>query len=514
MVDQPSALALPAEHETGAGEDYTNHVVPAAARKTHVKMLLTFLSMQATFPAVYVGYTARYEGMNLSRFLVAMAFATVVMTTYCIGSANAGAVAGQTSSVMTRSIFGRIGSSVVSLLLVVDGMGFYLFTVLFVLSLIGGLFTVSSVTLLSVILALVMITNTYFGFGGVQKFAQWVAVPLILVWGVYATIRALATVPAHALSHPPHVAAPASILFVAGAMVGLSTWGNEPDIFRYAKPDGGRIAGTVVLSYIVGAFLFPVLGYLIATMADTADFGASIKYFVDFSLFGLTLLGVLFFVINQIAVNDGNLYIAVNGAQNLLSHVTWWRRRYTVLSLGVVAAVLVTVLPSLQETFTIVTGIGAVTVPTASTIMAVDIFLIPRLTGVRRPMGRVPTWAQTAGANWLAVVALVAGTAVGALTGGLVPGLPGFQETYWGFPPLQAWAVGALVYLAGVAVFARSGDPVRTGDVLGFPRIGPADEGAPVVLPEGVGSGVGHGAGGPAELTSVLDLAEAPPAAG
>jgi hypothetical protein len=253
-------------------------------------------------------------------------------------------------------------------------------------------------------------------------------------------------------------------------MVGLSTWGNEPDIFRYAKPDGKRIAGTVVLSYIVGSFLFPILGYLIATMANTSDFGASIKYFVNFSLFGLTLLGILFFVLNQVAVNDGNLYIAVNGAQNLLSHVSWWRRRYTVLMLGAIAAVLVTVLPSLQQTFTIVTGIGAVTVPTASTIMAIDIFLLPRLTGISRPMGRVPSWSQTAAANWLAVTALVVGTAVGALTGGLVPGLSGFGHTYIGFPPLQAWITGAAVYIVGVLIVARTGAVDRTASLLGFPE--------------------------------------------
>lgn len=484
-------------HESGAGEDYCNHVVPHHARKSHTKMLLTFLSMQATFPAVYVGYTARYEGMNFNRFLIAMALATVIMTTYCIGSATAGAVAGQTSSVMTRSIFGRIGSSVVSLLLVIDGMGFYLFTVLFVLSLLGGLFTISSATLLSVILAIVMITNTYFGFGGVQKFAQWVAVPLILVWGVYATIRALATVGGHALANPPHVSAPVSILVVAGAMVGLSTWGNEPDIFRYARPEGHKIAGTVAVSYVVGSFLFPILGYLIATMANTADFGASIKYFVNFSLFGLTVLGILFFVINQVAVNDGNLYIAVNGAQNLLSHVSWWRRRYTVLALGVIAAVLVTVLPSLQQTFTIVTGIGAITVPTASTIMAVDIFLAHRLTGSRRPMARVPSWGQTAAANWFAVVGLLAGTTVGALTGGLVPGLSGFQHTYWGFPPLQAWATGAVVYVVGVWLMARSSDAERAARLLGFPS---SDE--PVAqVPVSSSSGQALGEASPAAAT-------------
>jgi hypothetical protein len=45
-----------------------------------------------------------------------------------------------------------------------------------------------------------MIFNNYFGFTGLQRFAQFVAVPVVVLWGVYAT------------------------------MVGLSTWGNEPDM--------------------------------------------------------------------------------------------------------------------------------------------------------------------------------------------------------------------------------------------------------------------------------------------
>ena len=54
---------------------------------------------------------------------------------------------------------------------------------------------------------------------------------------------------------------------VAGAMVGLSTWGNEPDIFRYAK--AGRASWwnmpTLAISYFLGAFIFPIMGYLVAT---------------------------------------------------------------------------------------------------------------------------------------------------------------------------------------------------------------------------------------------------------
>jgi hypothetical protein len=149
-----------------------------------------------------------------------------------------------------------------------------------------------------------------------------------------------------------------------------------------------------------------------------------------------------------------------------------------VLALGAIAAVLVTVLPSLQKTFTIVTGIGAVTVPTASTIMAVDIFLMPRLTGIRRPLSSgndVPSWQQTATGNWLAVVALLSGTLVGAVTGGLIPGTSGFGNTYIGFPPLQAWLTGAAVYLVGVVVLTRRSDPQRTSIVLGFPSLGPPE---------------------------------------
>jgi hypothetical protein len=346
-------------------------------------------------------------------------------------------------------------------------MGFYVFTVLFVMSLLGGLFTLPAVKALTVGLAFVMITNTYFGFGGVQRFAQYVAVPVVMLWGLYATVRGLATVSGHQLMSHPHVSSPATLLYVTGSMVGLSTWGNEADVFRYARTKPQWNVPTIVISYALGSFMFPVMGYVMAVLSGAADFGPSIKYFVDFTLFGLVALGFVFFIVNQAAVNDGNLYIAVNGVQNLTSDLPRWRRQYTVLILGAAAAGLTLILPSMQQTFNMVTGIGAVTVPTASTIMAVDVFLVPRLYGLRRPMDRVAGWRETAPANWPGIVALVAGTAVGAFTGGLVPGTPGFQHTYLGFPAVQAWLTGALVYLVGVALVRGR---TNAEQLLGFSR--------------------------------------------
>ena len=82
-------------------------------------------------------------------------------------------------------------------------------------------------------------------------------------------------------------------------------------------------------------------------------------------------------------------------------------------------------------------------------------------------------------------MALVCGTAVGAFTGGLVPGTSGFS-TPLGFPALQAWVTGAVVYLAGVAVAARG---AKAKAVLGYSRIEEVDAASAVAV-GGVG---GHG---------------------
>ena len=135
------------------------------------------------------------------------------------------------------------------------------------------------------------------------------------------------------------------------------------------------------------------------------------------------------------------------------------------VGLGLIAAALTFILPDLTATFNIVTSIGAVTVPVASTIMAMDIFVVPRLFGLRRPMHRVAAWNELAAANWPGIVALIVGTSLGAYTAGLIPAL---STDYIGFPAVQAWITGAVVYLLLVALVARS---PRAAESLGYARI-------------------------------------------
>jgi purine-cytosine permease-like protein len=327
--------------------------------------------------------------------------------------------------------------------------------------------TLPALELITAVIAFVMIVNNYFGFTGIQRFAQYVAVPVIIVWGVYATVRALTTVSAATLAALPATSSPSTILLTATAMVGLSTWGNEPDFFRYSKP--GRASWwnvpTLAISYFLGSFIFPIMGYYVASLATSSDQSAAIKFFVDFSALGLAPLLLVILIINQWAIQDGNLYIAINGAQNILSRIPGYRRQFTVIGLGLIAAALTFIAPNVSQMFTIATGIGATTVPVASTIMAVDLFVVPRLFGLRRPVHRVANWNELAIANWPAVVALIAGALVGLYTAGLIPGL---STAAIGFPALQAWLTGAIVYLVEVAVVA--GNP-RVRALLGYARI-------------------------------------------
>jgi purine-cytosine permease-like protein len=482
--------------EALAGDDYTTSVVPKNKRRSNSKMFLTFVSLQATFPTLFIGYVARSQGLSLGQLAIAMGIGTIAMVIYCIGAANLGATTGQTHTLLTRTVFGRYGSQVVSLLMIIVAVGFYAFQARFLMEQLGGLLSINSPGMWAFIIALLMMVNTLFGFKGVAGFASFVAAPIALTWGVWALIKILVLGQGHDLLAPPTTAQTASVLVVAGLLVGANTWGNEPDLFRYAKTRPQWNIPTIVGGYVVGAFLFPITGYLYAVMSNTSDFGPSIHYFSTVSLFGLTGLAVIFFSVNAFAGNDGNLYISVNALQNLIGAVKGWKRTYTVLICGISGALLTTAMGHLETSFFIMAGISAITIPTATTIMVVDRFLVPRLFRLNRPTHRVTPWNRVGQANWVGIAALLVATGVGTYTGGLIPGLSGFGTTTIGFPAVQAWLLATTLYLVGVALASRR---ESWKVLLGFPL---EDTGAE------------HEVSAPAPVAAITAEAPTPTAAG
>lgn len=443
--------------EIASSNDYTTGIVPPEKRRSRMTMTLLWLSLQASVSLMYAGFLAHSEGLNLRDMIVAGVIATLAIGAYGYGASNLGNYSGQTHTLLTRAIYGRIGSGLVSFLLILMGIGWYGFQAFFLALITQGLFGWNNVTLVSVIFAVVMVFNNLFGFRGVATYARFVAAPLLLLWGMWALIKGLVTVPGSTLFSSPHGPATTTVMVIVALLIGGAAWGNEPDIFRYARKKGpGENLPALVIGYPFGLLVFPIAGYLMALLSNSTEFGAIINYFVTFSLFGLTALAVVVFFINQFALNDGNLYEAVNAMQNIFGSIRGWRRIYSVLGLGLIGAVVAAEMSSLQNNFFIVAGISGIFVPTATTIMFTDYFVVPRLFGIRRSTGKVTPWNAAAPINYIGVVALVIALSVGAYTGGLIPGIAGFGTTNIGFPTLQSWLIGAGLYLLGILVFQKS----------------------------------------------------------
>lgn len=468
--DTPAAA--PAGAETGdvieelgeavLDQDYTTSIVPDSKRRGQTKMAILWATLNAALVVMTIGFLARSQGLSLKELWLAGFIAVGIAFVYGFGAANLGAYTGQTLTLLARTIFGQAGSVIVSLLLIMIGLGWYCFQAFFLSQLLDAFFDLGNLSLWAAIFAILMITNNLLGFTGVMGYAVYVCTPLLIGWGLWTLIKGFATVPSGDIFSAPTAAPTTTVLIMSLLIIGGLTWGNEPDFFRYSRLRPWYNIPSLLFGYVFGALFFTTAGYLMAELSPVTEFGAMMKYFIEFSLYGLTAFGILIFVVNIVASNDGNLYEAVNALQNIIG----WKRWMSVIVLGLVAAFIASRMDSLQDNLFTIAGIGGVFVPSATTIMVLDVFVVPRMSNLRRPVGTVTTWGRTAFANWIGIVALLSALMLGVYTGGLIPHLPRYGEEPIGYPPLQAWALAAALYLVGVYLVRNS--PARY-KLLGYP---------------------------------------------
>ena len=246
-------------------------------------------------------------------------------------------------------------------------------------------------------------------------------------------------------------------------------WGNEPDFWRYGRPRFMWPLPTYIFA-AVWFVLFTMAGWMMAALAGSTDPAKVFRYTVHYSLFGAFWLAWIIATISQFAINDGNYYESVNAGQNLLGTIRRWPRVLTCLLVaggGVLAADLVN-FHFLNGWFKVATFL-AITVPSATVIMCVDHFLLPRLFRISRPLTNVPRWEQAGLINLPATLALLAAVFFGVTGTASWPHgwLESAPPNSWGPVPLEAWAIAGGLYVAFVAV-ARAVAPVRS--VLGFAR--------------------------------------------
>ena len=164
------------------------------------------------------------------------------------------------------------------------------------------------------------------------------------------------------------------------------------------------------------------------------------------------------------AINDGNYYESVNAGQNLVGGWKLWRRPYTVLLIavgGVIAAELVN-FHFLNGWFKVSTFL-AISVPSATVIMAVDHFALPRLFKISRPLTEVPTWEEAGWFNWPAVIALLVAVFYGVTGSASWPNgwFNATPSNNWGPVPLESWLIAGGLYI-GLVALARLFGSVKT----------------------------------------------------
>src|SRR5207247_5748174 len=93
---------------------------------------------------------------------------------------------------LTRSIFGRLGSWLVSAFVLLAPLGWVGFTAGLLAQTWAGLYGWGNVELITIVLAAVMIVNNLLGFTGISVFARYLFAPLTILWVAYFVVRGIA----------------------------------------------------------------------------------------------------------------------------------------------------------------------------------------------------------------------------------------------------------------------------------------------------------------------------------
>ena len=445
-------------------------LVPLDKRRPIGHFIALWTTFAAGFSFLFVGTEVHDSGYTLLGTIGVTALGIGIYFAYALFGAYLGSRTGQTHSLLTRSIFGVTGSYIVSVLVVVGALGWVGFQGGLMVQIWNGLYGWSAVEALTIIMCGVMIFNNLFGFTGISAFARYVVTPLVMLWVIYLVIRGIVDHSALLDNHPKNTAGLA-FWQVVGVVIGFSLWGNEPDIFRYGKPKFTWPIPAFAFALGLGFILFSVGGWMMAEFAGSSDFGAVIKYATHFSLFGAFWLAWILATVSQFAINDGNYYEAVNAFQNIFGGWSKWKRLYTCMicaAIGALAGYLVNY--QITNGFLKVAAFLAVTAPSATVIMCVDHFLLPRLFGISRPLLKIPGWSETSPGNWPAIVALAISVLYGTWATGILPGED--ANRYWGPAPLEAWVMAGVLYIAFVAI-ARAAAPasLTLKRILGFSKV-------------------------------------------
>ena len=421
-------------------DDHSNEVVPLKERRGPATLGLLWLTMVCGFPSVLAGFEWFKAGLTMTQTLQTVALSCLLLMAYMLPSCYLGAKSGMTYSLLSRQIFGSWGSRLVSANLVWVSIAWYGLTATFLATALKDLYHLSApMWLLGAGLAVLMGFNNYFGFSGIANFARYFAAPVMMAWVGFTFFKVSGSCPSNVWTVSPTVPFPQALALVSSFIVGYSVWGNEADYWRYGKPSKMLTTLPLASSLLVGQFIFPVTGWMLARVTGVVDADAATNLMTTYSFGGITILSALVLSVSYFATNDSSLYGTINGIQN----IHHFPRRKTVTVLTILGAATAALLPNATVAFEAIAGISSFFLPCATVVMLVEYLCFCRTQDELDKFHTVKAMEDLPAVNRAAVIALLAGYVVGITTCGVIPL---FEKLHVGLCSLQSWLTCAIIY--------------------------------------------------------------------
>lgn len=405
-------------------------------------MGLVWVTMITSFPTVLIGVEWFKKGFSLQQVLVCTLLSCLLLLLYSIPATQLGARSGLGYCALSRTIFGRWGTWLVTGNLLWVFFAWYGVTAVWMAYALRDFLHVGlSVTLMSVAFAFLMAFNNFFGFSGVANFARYFAAPCLIAWVGYTFCKALSIAPATAISEPAHQTFFVALTTISSFVIGFAAWGNEMDYWKYSKGGVLRSAIPLAVALLIGEIIFPVSGWLVARVTGIIETGPATTFLNNFSFAGMAIVGVVILAASYFAANDSNLF----GSCLALESLRPFKHRVSVTFMAVIGAVIAAFLSVTDsaKTLEVIAALNCILMPTPTVVMLTEWFLQRKFFQRDWDFSYVPSFADLPSIRWPATLALLAGITVGIATAGIIPAL---EPLHVGICPIQAWLTAAVIY--------------------------------------------------------------------
>lgn len=422
--------------------DFTHEPVPQSERRGPVTMTLLWITMVTAFPTVLIGFQWFKQGLTLFQVVACSLLSCLLLLIYSVPAAWLGVRSGLTYTLLTRQTFGRWGTWLVSFHAIWLMSAWYALDAVLLADALKGLFHLSlAVPLFAAVLSMLMAVNNFFGFKGVANFARYFAAPLLVLWVAYTFFKVAPSVSPQVFTVPSQISFMSALTIVSSFVIGFAVWGNEPDYWRYSKPNKKHVFGSLFFALVIGEIIFPTTGWMVARLSGVNDYIEATNYMNVYSFGGVAIFAALVLIASYCAANDSNMYGMINAIENLkkIPH------KVAVISLAGISSAFAAWLAQegSSQSLQSIASLNCVIIPVMTVIMIIEEFVVKKQFVTGADISQVVPMDKLPAVKWPALIASHTGLAVGIATAGVIPGLECWCV---GICSVQSWICAGLLY--------------------------------------------------------------------